>query len=210
MNKKLIEVCDLNFENILSNISLEIFESDFIAIVGSNCGGNTTLVKLLLNILKPTSGKIQYFENIKNKIGYVPQNATSTDGIFPATVEEIIKSTFINKTSIFKKISNQEKDYINFLMKSFDIENLKSELFAELSGGQKQRVMIVRALVNKPKVLILDEPDIGLDKISQTNFINNLIKINKENKTTIIFVTHHLGMIEKYVTKTFCIDGILK
>lgn len=210
MNRKLIEVRNLNFENILSNISLEIFEGDFIAIVGSNGGGKTTLVKLLLNILKPTSGKIQYFENIKNKIGYVPQNATSTDGIFPATVEEIIKSTFINKTSIFKKISNQEKDYINFLMKSFDIENLKSELFAELSGGQKQRVMIVRALVNKPKVLILDEPDIGLDKISQTNFINNLIKINKENKTTIIFVTHHLGMIEKYVTKTFCIDGILK
>lgn len=210
MNRKLIEVRNSNFENILSNISLEIFESDFIAIVGSNGGGKTTLVKLLLNILKPTSGKIEYFENIKNKIGYVPQNATSTDGIFPATVEEIIKSTFINKTSIFKKISNQEKDYINFLMKSFDIENLKSELFAELSGGQKQRVMIVRALVNKPKVLILDEPDIGLDKISQTNFINNLIKINKENKTTIIFVTHHLGMIEKYVTKTFCIDGILK
>ena len=210
MNRKLIEVRNLNFENILSNISLEIFEGDFIAIVGSNGGGKTTLVKLLLNILKPTSGKIQYFENIKNKIGYVPQNATSTDGIFPATVEEIIKSTFINKTSIFKKISNQEKDYINFLMKSFDIENLKSELFAELSSGQKQRVMIVRALVNKPKVLILDEPDIGLDKISQTNFINNLIKINKENKTTIIFVTHHLGMIEKYVTKTFCIDGILK
>ena len=210
MNRKLIEVRNLNFENILSNISLEIFEGDFIAIVGSNGGGKTTLVKLLLNILKPTSGKIQYFENIKNKIGYVPQNATSTDGIFPATVEEIIKSTFINKTSIFKKISNQEKDYINFLMKSFDIENLKSELFAELSGGQKQRVMIVRALANKPKILILDEPDMGLDKISQTNFINNLIKINKENKTTIIFVTHHLGMIEKYVTKTFCIDGILK
>ena len=210
MNRKLIEVRNSNFENILSNISLEIFESDFIAIVGSNGGGKTTLVKLLLNILKPTSGKIEYFENIKNKIGYVPQNATSTDGIFPATVEEIIKSTFINKTSIFKKISNQEKDYINFLMKSFDIENLKSELFAELSGGQKQRVMIVRALANKPKILILDEPDMGLDKISQTNFINNLIKINKENKTTIIFVTHHLGMIEKYVTKTFCIDGILK
>jgi len=76
MNKKLIEVCDLNFENILSNISLEIFESDFIAIVGSNGGGKTTFLKLLLNILKPNSGEIQYFENIKNKMGYVPQNAT--------------------------------------------------------------------------------------------------------------------------------------
>lgn len=95
-------------------------------------------------------------------------------------------------------------------MKSFEILDLKSKLFVELSGGQKQRVLIVRALVNKPKILILDEPDIGLDNISQTKFIENINKINKENKTTIIFITHHLGMIEKYITRTFYINGVLK
>ena len=94
-------------------------------------------------------------------------------------------------------------------MKSFEILDLKSKLFVELSGGQKQRVLIVRALVNKPKILILDEPDIGLDNISQTKFIENINKINKENKTTIIFVTHHLGIIEKYITKKFYINGVL-
>ena len=210
MNKKLIEVCDLNFENILSNISLEIFESDFIAIVGSNGGGKTTFLKLLLNILKPNSGEIQYFENIKNKMGYVPQNATVVDVIFPATVKEILETAFITNSSILKKISKIEKDYLKFLMQNFEITNLNSKLFAELSGGQKQRVMIVRALANKPKILFLDEPDMGLDKISQSKFIDNLNRINKENKTSIVFITHHLGMIEKYITKTFCINGILK
>lgn len=210
MNKKLIEVCDLNFENILSNISLEIFESDFIAIVGSNGGGKTTFLKLLLNILKPNSGEIQYFENIKNKMGYVPQNATVVDVIFPATVKEILETAFITNSSILKKISKNEKDYLKFLMQNFEITNLNSKLFAELSGGQKQRVMIVKALANKPKILFLDEPDMGLDKISQSKFIDNLNRINKENKTSIVFITHHLGMIAKYITKTFCINGILK
>ena len=210
MNKKLIEICDLNFENILSNISLEIFEGDFIAILGPNGGGKSTFLKLLLNILKPNSGEIQYFENIKNKMGYVPQNATVVDVIFPATVKEILETAFITNSSILKKISKNEKDYLKFLMQNFEITNLNSKLFAELSGGQKQRVMIVKALANKPKILFLDEPDMGLDKISQSKFIDNLNKINKENKTSIVFITHHLGMIEKYITKTFCINGILK
>ena len=210
MNKKIIKVCNLNFENVLTNISLEIFEGYFIAILGSNGGGKTTFIKLLLNILKQNSGEIKFYEDLKNKIGYVPQSATTVDEVFPATVEEIIKTAFVNKRSFLGKISIVEKNYINFLMENFEIINLKSKLFVELSGGQKQRVLIVRALANKPKLLILDEPDIGLDNLSQTKFIENLNKINKENKITIIFVTHHLGIIEKYITKTFHINGTLK
>ena len=210
MNKKIIEVCNLNFENVLTNISLEISEGDFIAILGPNGGGKTTLIKLLLNILKQNSGEIKFHGNLKNKIGYVPQSATTVDGVFPATVDEIIKTAFVNKKSFFKKISIEDKNYINFLMENFGIIDLKSKLFVELSGGQKQRVLIVRALANKPKLLILDEPDIGLDNISQSKFIENLNIINKESKTTIIFVTHHLGIIEKYITKTFHINGVLK
>lgn len=209
MNKKIIEVCNLNFENVLTNISLEIFEGDFIAILGPNGGGKTTFIKLLLNILKQTSREIKFYEDLKNKIGYVPQSATTVDGVFPATVEEIIKTAFINK-GFFIKNSLEEENYLNFLMNSFGIVNLKSKLFIELSGGQKQRVLIVRALANKPKLLILDEPDIGLDNTSQTKFIENLNRINKENKTTIIFVTHHLGIIEKYITKKFYINGVLQ
>jgi zinc transport system ATP-binding protein len=210
MVKNFLYVQNLNFENVLTNISLEIFEGDFISILGPNGGGKSTFIKLLLNILKPSSGTIKFSEDLKNKIGYVPQNATTVDGVFPATVEEIISTSFTNKFLFSKKITNEEKEYLDFLMKSFEISNLKSKLFVELSGGQKQRVLIVRALANKPRLLILDEPDIGLDNISQIRFIENLNKINKENKTTIIFITHHLGIIEKYITKTFYINGVLK
>ena len=210
MNEKIIEVCNLNFENVLTNISLEIFEGDFIAILGPNGGGKTTFIKLLLNILKQNSGEIKFFEDLKNKIGYIPQNSTTADGVFPATVEEIIETAFVNKRSFFEKSYIEEKSYINSLMENFEIINLKSKLFVELSGGQKQRVLIVRALANNPKLLILDEPDIGLDNTSQTKFIENLNRINKENKITIIFVTHHLGIIEKYITKKFYINGVLQ
>lgn len=210
MNKKIIEVSNLNFENVLTSISLEIFEGDFIAILGPNGGGKTTFIKLLLNILKQNSGEIKFQENLKNKIGYVPQSATTVDGVFPATVDEIIKTAFSDKRFFFGKLSLEEKNYLDFLMQNFQIIDLKSKLFVELSGGQKQRVLIVRALANKPKLLILDEPDIGLDTISQTKFIENLNKINKENKTTIIFVTHHLGIIEKYITKKFYINKVLQ
>ncbi len=209
MNEKIIEVCNLNFENVLTNISLEIFKGDFIAILGPNGGGKTTFVKLLLNILKQNAGEIKFYEDLKNKIGYIPQSATTVDTVFPATVDEIIRTAFSNKRFFFGKLSLEEKNYLDFLMQNFQIIDLKSKLFVELSGGQKQRVLIVRALANKPKLLILDEPDIGLDTISQTKFIEKLNIINKENKTTIIFVTHHLGIIEKYITKKFYINGVL-
>ena len=209
MNEKIIEVCNLNFENVLTNISLEIFKADFVAILGPNGGGKTTFVKLLLNILKQNAGEIKFYEDLKNKIGYIPQSATTVDTVFPATVDEIIKTAFSDKRFFFGKLSLEEKNYLDFLMQNFQIIDLKSKLFVELSGGQKQRVLIVRALANKPKLLILDEPDIGLDTVSQTKFIEKLNIINKENKTTIIFVTHHLGIIEKYITKKFYINGVL-
>ena len=209
MNEKIIEVCNLNFENVLTNISLEIFKADFVAILGPNGGGKTTFVKLLLNILKQNAGEIKFYEDLKNKIGYIPQSATTVDTVFPATVDEIIRTAFSNKRFFFGKLSLEEKNYLDFLMQNFQIIDLKSKLFVELSGGQKQRVLIVRALANKPKLLILDEPDIGLDTVSQTKFIEKLNIINKENKTTIIFVTHHLGIIEKNKKKKFYINGVL-
>ena len=154
MKNKVIEVRNLNFENVLKDISLNIFEGDFVAIIGPNGGGKSTFIKLLLGIYESSSGHIKLLN--KNQIGYVPQNVTNIDIIFPATVDEIIKTAFAYRNSFLKKISIEENAYITYLMEQFDISNLKNKLIAELSGGQKQRVMIVRALANKPKLLILD------------------------------------------------------
>lgn len=206
MCEKIIEVSNLNFENILKNISLEIYKGDFVAITGPNGGGKSTFIKLLLGILEPTNGNIKLFENSKYQIGYVPQQASNIDIAFPATVDEIIKTAFANKNSLFKTITKEEKLNISSLMDLFEISNLKYKLITELSGGQKQRVMIVRALANNPKLLILDEPDIGLDKKSQKQFINSLKKINEKNRTTILFITHHLEEINEFITKKFNIN----
>lgn len=206
MCEKIIEVSNLNFENILKNISLEIYEGDFVAITGPNGGGKSTFIKLLLGILEPTNGNIKLFENSKYQIGYVPQQASNIDIAFPATVDEIIKTAFANKNSLFKTITKEEKLNISSLMDLFEISNLKYKLITELSGGQKQRVMIVRALANNPKLLILDEPDIGLDKKSQKQFINSLKEINEKNRTTILFITHHLEEIDEFITKKFNIN----
>ena len=210
MCEKIIEVSNLNFENILKNISLEIYEGDFVAITGPNGGGKSTFIKLLLGILEPTNGNIKLFENSKYQIGYVPQQASNIDIAFPATVDEIIKTAFASKNSLFKTITKEEKLNITSLMDLFEISNLKYKLITELSGGQKQRVMIVRALANNPKLLILDEPDIGLDKKSQKQFINSLKKINEKNRTTILFITHHLEEINEFITKKFNINQGLK
>lgn len=206
MCEKIIEVSNLNFENILKNISLEIYEGDFVAITGPNGGGKSTFIKLLLGILEPTNGNIKLFENSKYQIGYVPQQASNIDIAFPATVDEIIKTAFASKNSLFKTITKEEKLNISSLMNLFEISNLKYKLITELSGGQIQRVMIVRALANNPKLLILDEPDIGLDKKSQKQFINSLKEINEKNKTTILFITHHLEEIDEFITKKFNIN----
>jgi zinc transport system ATP-binding protein len=208
MKNKVIEVKNLTFENVLNDISLNIFEGEFVAILGANGGGKSTFIKLLLGIYESSSGHIKLLN--KNQIGYVPQNVTNIDIIFPATVDEIIKTAFAYRNSFFKKISIEENAYITYLMNQFDISNLKNKLIAELSGGQKQRVMIVRALANKPKLLILDEPNIGLDTISQEKFISCLKEINKKNKTTILFVTHHLEPLKNSITKIFTINQVLE
>jgi zinc transport system ATP-binding protein len=213
MTNKLIEISNLNFKNVLRDISLDIFEGDFVALIGPNGGGKSTFIKLLLGILEKSSGNIKLFNKpidakTNQNIGYVPQNHTQGD-IFPATVDEIIKTAFAYKTTFLKQLSYEENEYIEYLMNKFEISDLKYKLVDELSGGQKQRVMIVRALANRPKLLILDEPDFGVDATSQ-NILHEVLKeLNQKEKVTILFVTHHLELLQSIVTKTFHISQVI-
>lgn len=214
MTNKLIEISNLNFKNVLRDISLDIFEGNFVALIGPNGGGKSTFIKLLLGILEKSSGNIKFFNKpidakTNQSIGYVPQNHTQGDIVFPATVDEIIKTAFAYKTTFLKQLSCEENEYIEYLMNKFEISDLKYKLVDELSGGQKQRVMIVRALANRPKLLILDEPDFGVDATSQ-NILHEVLKeLNQKEKVTILFVTHHLELLQSIVTKTFHISQVI-
>jgi len=212
----IFDVKDLNFivrgQIILSNVSFEIFEGEYIAIIGPNGGGKTTLIRMLLGLEKPTSGEIKIFgkklSEFKEwyKIGYVPQRATLVDENFPATVEDIVKMGRIARRGIFAWMSVEDKEMVKDAMVKMDILDLKDKMVGTLSGGQRQRVMIARALASAPKILILDEPNTGVDMVSQQRFYTLLAKLNKKENITILFITHDIGVIADDIGRLFTIN----
>ena len=199
-------------QTILQNITFQIFHSEYIAIIGPNGGGKTTLIRLLLGLEKPTSGTIRIFgKKLKNfkewyKIGYVPQRAAHVDANFPATVEDIVKMGRIAKRNLFTTMTQEDKAMVHDAMLKMDIVDLKDKMVGTLSGGQRQRVMIARALASSPEILILDEPNTGVDVKSQQRFYKLLAQLNKEEGITILFITHDIGVIADDIGRLFTIN----
>lgn len=212
----IFDVKNLSFNvrgvEILSNISLEIFGGEYIAIIGPNGGGKTTLIRMLLGLEKPSSGEVRLFgKKLKNfkewhKIGFVPQRASLVDENFPATVEDIVKMGRVAKRGLFVRFSSDDAKIVQDSMKKMDIEDLKDKMVGTLSGGQRQRVMIARALASSPEILILDEPNTGVDKVSQQRFYKLLSKLNREENITILFITHDVGVIADDINRLFTIN----
>ncbi len=169
---------------ILNDVTLTINDGEFVGILGPNGGGKSTFLKLALGLLKPTSGKI----TISNKkISYIAQTTSISDSSFPATVYEVVSLGLV-KNSLFPKKSDKEK--INDILKELDIYQFKNRLVNELSGGQLQRVKIAKALIKDPDLIVLDEPDAGMDEQAHNNLISIINKLHSEKKS-IIFVSHH-------------------
>ena len=212
----IFDVKNLSFSvrglDILPQISLEIFEGEYIAIIGPNGGGKTTLIRMLLGLEVPSFGEIRLFgKKLKqfkewHKIGFVPQRASLVDENFPATVEDIVKMGRVAGRGVFSIYSQADKEHVEDAMKKMDITHLREKMAGTLSGGQRQRVMIARALASSPKVLILDEPNTGVDMVSQQRFYKLLSKLNKEENITIIFITHDIGVIADDIGRLFTIN----
>jgi zinc transport system ATP-binding protein len=212
----IFDVKNLNFKvdglDILSNITLQIFSSQYIGIIGPNGGGKTTLVRLLLGLESPTSGDITiYGKKISqfkewHKIGYVPQRAAQVDVTFPATVLDIVKMGRTAQRKMFSSMSTEDKAAVEDAMKQMDIVHLQDKMVGTLSGGQRQRVMIARALASNPEVLILDEPNTGVDVASQSRFYSLLRRLNKDKNITIVFITHDIGVIADDIARLFTVN----
>ncbi len=207
--KTIIEVENLNFDydktNVLENITFKVHKGDFLGLVGPNGSGKTTLLRLILGLNKPKTGTIKLFKKKINKfkdyakIGYVPQKATNIDQTFPATVKEIIA------TGAMHKVTDKE---IQNTLKTVNMLEFTNRKIGKLSGGQQQRIFIARALLNKPELLILDEPTTGVDQQSRNTFYELLHQLNKKGMT-IILVSHDTGTITKYVNKVACLNKTL-
>jgi len=199
-------------QEILSNISLEIFSAEYIAIIGPNGGGKTTLIRVLLGLEKATSGEARIFgkcvKDFKewHKIGYVPQRATHVDANFPGTVEDVVNMGRTSQRKLFSRMNDEDKACVLDAMNKMDVYDLKDKMVGTLSGGQRQRVMIARALASKPEILILDEPNTGVDMVSQKKFYALLKQLNKEEKITIVFITHDIGVIADDIARLFTIN----
>ena len=191
---------------VLDNISFTIDEGDILGIIGPNGAGKTTLFSCMLGLLDDYTGTIKILgEDIKKKnnkvfksIGYIPQKKAIEQN-FPATVEEIVSLgiTTIGKTS---------KEKIALALETVGLLAQKDRRVGELSGGQQQRVLIAKAMVNNPKLLILDEPVTGIDLEMQNRFYLLLKKLNQENKITIIWASHDLDAVNRFATSVACIN----
>lgn len=194
-------------KTVLSNVNLEIFEDDFIGIIGPNGGGKTTLVKVILGLLKPYSGHIDLFlEDLKTRshIGYLPQ-INEMDKKFPISVGDVVLSGFMNNNKLIGKYTVQEKGKANDIMEDMGVFDLKKKSIGELSGGQLQRVFLARSIVSSPKLLILDEPNTYVDNKFEGELYEKLSQLNKT--MAILIVSHDIGMISTYIKTIACVNG---
>ena len=192
---------------VLQHINLDIFENDFLGVIGPNGGGKTTLLKAILGLLKPIEGTIEYRNDIKGKkkpIGYLPQ-VKHIDRKFPITVADVVKSGLMMING--SKNATQAKQKVADLLNEMGIFEIKDKAIGELSGGQMQRVFLCRALISEPKILILDEPDTFVDNRFEGELYEKLRVLN--NDMAIILVSHDMGTIVKYVKTIACVNGKL-
>lgn len=190
---------------VLNDVSFHVEENDFLAIVGPNGSGKTTLMKALLGLLSPTSGEFTFLNNLKRSdIGYLPQSSFLQDKHFPATVKEII-ATGLPTQPIFKKSKENEKA-IRQISGLLDIDHLLHKKIGYLSGGQHQRVLMARALVKKPKLLVLDEPTSALDPKIREDFYSLIQHLHGHERVSIILISHDLQSVNEYAKNILYLD----
>ena len=200
-----IENLTIGYDNqiILKNLNLHVKEGEYVCIIGANGSGKSTLLKTILGLNKPLSGKIKITG--KSSIGYVPQ-ALQIQQDFPATVNEIVMSGCLKKMKWRPFYTKKEKELAYKNMKLLKITSLKNKLISELSGGQQQRVLIARALCATNKILFLDEPFTALDGYGALKLYGILKKLNKEEKVTIVMISHDIDTALRYVDHVVHID----
>lgn len=209
MNSRAVEIKNVSIKfkeiSVLHDINLKVEENDFIAIIGPNGGGKSTLLKIILGLLKPDAGQVKVFgrdpHDARDLIGYLPQKI-SFDPEFPINVFETVLSG--RYRGMFKNYLKEDKNAVINALKDVELLELKDRQLSKLSGGQIQRVFIARAIVREPKLLIMDEPMASVDPEMQNSFYKLLSRL--KDKMTIILVSHDVGAVSSHVNKIACLN----
>jgi zinc transport system ATP-binding protein len=209
----IIEVENLSFHfdggpAVLEGVNLEIAAGDFASVIGPNGGGKTTLVKLIVGLLTPTTGWVRIFglppAKARPRIGYMPQHAMM-DPRFPVRAADVVLMGRLGSGRRFGNYSRADREAAAGALAKVNLEDIGARPFSNLSGGQRQRVLLARALVTDPELLLLDEPAAGLDQKVEQDFFELLQELNRH--LTIVLVTHDLGFVAGFVRTVICVHG---
>jgi zinc transport system ATP-binding protein len=210
MTSPVIEAEDVwfayNGENVLEAIQLRIAPGDFVAMIGPNGGGKTTLLKLLLGLLDPTRGIVRILgqspRRVSDRIGYVPQHAT-VNLRFPVSVLDVVLMGRLIPGAKWPRTSDSQRRSALEALARMGVADLADRRIGALSGGQRQRVFIARALVGRPQILFLDEPTAGIDAQGQFELYCLLEQLNAD--ITIVMVSHDMMALSTHVKSVACV-----
>lgn len=184
----------------LDNVGLTVDEGDYLCIIGENGSGKSSLMKAVLKLIPIQGGNILYKNVSPKDIGYLPQQ-TIVQKDFPASVYEVVLSGCLNRRGLKPFYSQKEKKSAEEKLERLGIGHLKKSSYRNLSGGQQQRVLLARALCAANKLILLDEPVSGLDPIVTNEFYGLIQHINRDDKITVIMVSHDIRGIIQSATK---------
>lgn len=190
----------------LENVDLDIFDDDFIGIIGPNGGGKTTLVNAIVGVL-PHSGNIELspalFDGSKRLIGYMPQQ-TRFDRAFPISVREVVLSGLQSERGFSSRYTRQDRLRADELLDMAGLNEIKNSQIGEISGGQLQRTLLCRAIIMNPRLLILDEPANFVDNRFENELYTMLRQLNRQ--MAIVMVSHDIGTITSVVKNIVCVN----
>jgi zinc transport system ATP-binding protein len=191
----------------LEGVNLSINQDDFLGLIGPNGGGKTTLLRVILGLVKPSRGKVtvlgETLERSRKLVGYVPQHSLF-DRDFPASVWDVVLMGRAGQVGLLRTYSGEDKRIAQTALETVEMLKYKDRQIGRLSAGQQQRVFIARALVAEPKLLLLDEPMAGVDAPMQTGFYELLARLKQQ--MAIVLVSHDISAVSIYVDKIACLN----
>ena len=188
---------------VLRDVDLEVERGEFVAIAGPNGGGKTTLVRLVVGLEQPTSGRV---ELMVRKVGYLPQRTQA--GIdAPVTVRELVTTGRASRARLIGPLSAADRISVQEAIDRVGLSSSADRRLTTLSGGQQQRAFIAKALAADPELLVLDEPTTGVDVEAQDAIAALLQRLRSELEMTILYVSHEFGAVERFVERIVLVRG---
>jgi zinc transport system ATP-binding protein len=190
---------------VLNDVNFRVYENDFIGIIGPNGGGKTTLLKVILGLLKPVKGEFIINRELlnQNRIGYLPQLSTG-DLNYPVTIMDIVLSGLMIGKGVFSRMTPADRSKAASIIEEIGLGGMEGVAMNELSGGQLQRVYLGRAIIGEPKLLLLDEPGNFVDAAFENDFYEKLKELNR--RMAILMVSHDIGTISAQIKSFACVN----